>query len=76
MKIEIKLTEQEERALQLICVDPAGVQEKDLQTQLGVDRNGMLELLISLRGKGFKFNVQPKVMLSKDYAHYNSLIKR
>lgn len=77
MDIRIDLTEQEEKALHLICAGPGGISQKEFRTSLGLNsEESFHRLLLSLRGKGFKFDVQPEIKLSTDYAHYESLLRQ
>lgn len=76
MDITIKLTEQEEKALEIICSSPAGVRQERLQQSLEATPEEMLEVLTDLRKKGFKFDVMPSVRLSTSYPHHESLMAK
>lgn len=75
MIIDVKLTEQEEKALKFICSTEVGVKWEELTDHLGVDREEADNIFFNLRKKGFEFNVLATIQLSSSYAHYDSLIK-
>lgn len=76
LQITVELNEQQEKALLFICQNEAGVSEKELQDHLGVDLDGVHQVLKELRGAGFQFNAIPgKIKLSTSYVHYDSLMK-